>query len=70
MGNSEIMIHVRFSQDGTAREVSARPAALSAQDWVNRLSKEAANVYWALSGGRGLFQVSAVRLQSLQSGMS
>ncbi len=70
MGNSEIMIHVRFSPGGTACEVSARPATLSAQDWFNRLSKEAANVYRALSGGRGLFQVSAVQLQSLQTGMS
>jgi len=70
MESSEIMIHVRFSPDGTVREISARPATLSAQDWFNRLSNEAASAYQALSGGRGLFRMSAVQLQSLQTGLS
>jgi hypothetical protein len=64
------MIHVRFSSDGTVREISARPATLSAQDWFNRLSTEAANAYQALSGGRGLFRLSSAQLQSLQTGLS
>lgn len=70
MESAEIMIHVRFSPDGTVREISARPATLSAQDWFNRLSNEAASAYQALSGGRGLFRMSAVQLQSLQTGLS
>lgn len=70
MESSEVMIHVRFSPDGTVREISARPATLSAQDWFNRLSNEAASAYQALSGGRGLFRLSAVQLQSLQTGLS
>lgn len=70
MENSEIMIHVRFSPDGTVREISERPATLSAQDWFNRLSNEAASAYQALSGGRGLFRLSPPQLQLLQTGLS
>ena len=70
MSNDSVMIHVRFSPDGTVREIGERPATLSAQDWFNRLSTEAANVYQALSGGRGLFRLSATQLQSLQTGLS
>ena len=70
MENSEIMIHVRFSPDGTVREISQRPATLSAQDWFNRLSTEAANAYQSLSGGRGLFRMPAAQLQQLQTGLS
>jgi hypothetical protein len=70
MENSEIMIHVRFSPDGTVREISARPLTLSAQDWFNRLSTEAASAYQALSGGRGLFRLSSAQLKSLQTGLS
>jgi hypothetical protein len=70
MQNDDVMIHVRFSPDGTVREIGARPATLSAQDWFNRLSNEAASAYQALSGGRGLFRLSAVQLQSLQTGLS
>ncbi len=70
MENSEIMVHVRFSPDGTVREIGARPPSLSAQDWFNRLSTEAASAYQSLSGGRGLFRLSAAWLQSLQTGVS
>jgi hypothetical protein len=70
MIDEQVMIHVRFSPDGTVREISARPPSLSVQDWFNRLSVEAAPAYQALSGGRGLFRVSSVQLQSLQTGLS
>lgn len=70
MSNDQIMVHVRFSPDGTVREISQRPATLSAQDWFNRLSTEAAGAYQSLSGGRGLFRLSPTELQSLQTGLS
>ncbi len=70
MSNDQIMIHVRFSPDGTVREIGERPLTLNAQDWFNRLSNEAASTYQALSGGRGLFRLSPVQLQSLQTGLS
>jgi hypothetical protein len=70
MQNDDVMIHVRFSTDGTVREISARPPTLSAQDWFNRLSTEAAGAYRALSGGRGLFRLSPAQLQQLQTGLS
>src|SRR4030066_288312 len=53
MQNDDVMIHVRFSPDGTVREIGARRQTLSAQDWFNRLSTEAAGASQALSGGRG-----------------
>jgi hypothetical protein len=70
MQNDDVMIHVRFSADGTVREISARPPSLSAQDWFNRLSVEAASAYQALSGGRGLFRLKPAQLQQLQTGTS
>ena len=70
MSNDSVMIHVRFAPDGTVLEIGERPTGLGAQDWFNRLSTEAANVYQALSGGRGLFRLSPAQLQSLQTGLS
>jgi hypothetical protein len=70
MADDQVMIHVRFTPDGAVREISARPQTLSAQDWFNRLSVEAASAYQALSGGRGLFRLSPAQLQQLQTGLS
>ena len=70
MSNDSVMIHVRFAPDGTVKEIGERPAGLGAQDWFNRLSTEGASVYQALSGGRGLFRLTPVQLQSLQTGLS
>ncbi len=70
METNQIMIHVRFLPDGTVREISQRPATLSAQEWFDRLSNEAASAYQALSGGRGLFRLSSAQLQSLQTGLA
>lgn len=70
MQNDDVVVHVRFSPDGTVREISARPQTLNSQEWFNRLSIEAAETYQALSGGRGLFRLSPAALQTLQSGLS
>ena len=69
MQNSNVMIHVRFSPDGTVREIGERPPGLGAQDWFHRLSNEAANAYQALSGGRGLFRLTPAQLTALKSGL-
>jgi hypothetical protein len=70
MNNDSVMIHVRFSPDGTVREIGERPAGLGAQDWFHRLSGEAANAYQALSGGRGLFKLTPAQLAMLKTGLS
>jgi hypothetical protein len=70
MQNEDVAIHVLFAPDGTVREIGARPQTLSAQDWFNRLSTEAASCYRALSGGRGLFRLAPTQLQQLQTGLS
>ncbi len=70
MSEAQVMIHVRFAPNGTVTEIGEKPASLSAQDWFNRLSMEAAARYQSLAGGRGVFraersQVDAMKAASL-----
>jgi hypothetical protein len=51
------MIHVRFAPDGSVTEIGARPETLSPQEWFNWLSRNAADCYKALAGGRGYFRL-------------
>ena len=62
-----VIIHARFSPDGTIVEISERPAALTPQDWFNFLSYNEGDHYQALSGGRGVFRVSRPRVGELES---
>lgn len=70
MENDQVMIHVRFAADGTVTEIGERPAALSAQDWFNRLSDSAGNAYNSLSGGRGLFRLVREQVDALKAGVT
>lgn len=67
MENSRVMIHVRFSADGTVTEISERPAATGPQDWYNRLSDKAGTSYQALSGGRGVFRLDRTELDAIKA---
>ncbi len=67
MENKSVMIHVRFAPNGTVTEIGERPGDLSAQEWFNRLSRDTHNGYQSLSGGRGLFRVSAEQLGTLKT---
>lgn len=62
MQNEKIMIHVRFSPNGTVTEIGERPAAVSAQEWFNHLSNTTLDTYESLSGGRGLFRLQTEQL--------
>ncbi len=64
-----VMIHVRFSPNGTVTEIGERPAAASAQEWFNHLSRSTSNCYESLSGGRGLFRVEKGQLDALKQGV-
>lgn len=70
MESSKIMIHVRFAPNGTVTEISERPDVMSDQDWFNYLSRNTANCYESLSGGRGLFRVPTEELITLKTEFS
>lgn len=65
MADSQMIIHVRFSPDGSVVEIGERPAGLSPQDWFNRLSRNAGNFYQSLSGGRGVFRIVRGQVEAL-----
>ena len=58
MESQNIMIHVRFSPDGTVSEIGERPVGFTPQDWFNYLSGEAASAYQPFAGGRGVFRLT------------
>ena len=62
----QMLIHVRFSPDGSVTEIGARPQGVEAQAWFNYLSRVAGNAYQALSGGRGLFRLEPQELDGLK----
>jgi hypothetical protein len=66
MSDTKVMIHVRFSPDGTVTEIGERPATLAPQVWFNTLSAGAGNSYQALSGGRGVFRLTRGEVTALQ----
>lgn len=67
MQNASVMIHVRFSPDGSVTEIGERPAAESPQAWFNRLSDKAGMSYQPLSGGRGLFRLTREEVDALKA---
>ena len=70
MEPATVMIHVRFAPNGTVVEISERPAAIAPQDWFNWLSNNAADVYQALAGGRGVFRLTPDKLEALRTGVA
>lgn len=67
MENDQIMIHVRFSPDGTVSSIGERPATLSEQDWFNLLASSTTDSYETLSGGRALFRLPRQQVEQLKS---
>ncbi len=61
-----VMIHVRFNNDGSVMEIGERPSAASAQAWFNHLSRSTHDCYEALSGGRGIFRVAREKVDELK----
>jgi hypothetical protein len=70
METETVLIHVRFSPDGTVVEISERPAGSSPQDWFNRLSESVGDSYQPLSGGRAVFRLSRAALDSLKGALA
>lgn len=67
MENDSMIIHVRFSPDGSVTEISERPDGTSAQNWFNLLSQKAGMSYQPLSGGRGIFRLSREQIDTWKS---
>ncbi len=67
MSTDLVMIHVRFSPDGTAVEISERPAMLTPQAWFDCLCDKAGDHYQPLSGGRGVFRLSRGEIDALKA---
>jgi len=67
MEKPDVLIHVRFSPDGSVTEIGERPTAESAQAWFNRLTDSAETGYQPLSGGRGLFRLSRDEVDALKA---
>lgn len=67
MTTKSVVIHVRFAPDGSVTEIGERPASLSGQQWFNKLSDKLATSFEALSGGRGVFRLTADELDSMKA---
>ncbi|VVM06042.1 hypothetical protein [Methylacidimicrobium tartarophylax] len=64
--NEEVVIHVRFANDGAVQEIGERPPGLTAQAWFGRLWKTAGDKFQAFAGGRGIFRLSRGEMEELQ----
>lgn len=67
MESANVIIHVRFSPNGTVVEISERPQGLSPQDWFNFLSDKVGMEYQPLSGGRGVFRLTRAVVDALKT---
>ena len=63
----QMLIHVRFSPDGTVTEIGARPQGIDSQAWFNHLSRATGNTFQPLSGGRGLFRLAPEALDGIKN---
>jgi hypothetical protein len=67
MESQNVIIHVRFSPNGTVVEISERPPALNPQDWFGCLCDKAGTAYQPLSGGRGVFRLTRGEVDALKA---
>lgn len=63
----KVLIHLRFAPNGTVVEISERPKSLTPQQWFDFLSDKAGNAYQALSGGRGVFRLTAEEVEAFKA---
>jgi hypothetical protein len=67
MESQKVLIHVRFAPNGTVVEISERPKPMSPQEWYNCLCDKAGTTYQPLSGGRGLFRLTADQVEQFKA---
>ena len=66
MNSEQVLIHVRFSPDGTVVEIGDRPWSLTGQSWFNLLNEQADATYQALAGGRAVFRLPRETIDTLK----
>jgi hypothetical protein len=66
MNSEQVMIHVRFSPDGSVVEIGERPWAMTGQAWYNLLIEQPDAGYQALSGGRAVFRMPRDTVETLK----
>jgi hypothetical protein len=66
MDTDKILIHVRFSPDGSVVEIGERPATVGPQDWYERLCEVGGDTYQPLSGGRAVFRLTRDAIDALK----
>lgn len=67
MDAEKVLIHARFSPNGTVVEISERPVGLDPQAWFDYLSNQVGDTYQALAGGRGIFRLDRAKVDALKS---
>jgi hypothetical protein len=68
MESETVLIHVRFAPNGAVVEIGERPAALSPQQWFDRLCEKAGTAYQPLAGGRAVFRLTRAEVDTLKAG--
>ncbi len=67
MEADKVIIHVRFTPNGSVSEIGERPAERTPQQWFDFLSLNAGDHYQALAGGRGVFRLIRGQVDSLKT---
>jgi hypothetical protein len=70
MSNADVMIHVRFSPDGSVTEIGERPGETAPQRWFNYLTEKVGTAYQPLSGGRGVFRVERGAVDEMKAAVT
>jgi hypothetical protein len=70
MSTADVMIHVRFTPDGTVAEIGERPGTTSAQSWFDYLTERVGESFQPLSGGRGLFRVERATVDAFKAALT
>lgn len=61
----DVLIHVRFLPSAEIFSIDARPDAMSARDWFERLYMGAPQHYQVRAGGRGFFRIPRLTFEAL-----
>ena len=67
MSEAHVIIHVRFSNDGTVSEIGERPDGVTPQAWFDKLSLRSPTNYQILTGGRGVYRLTRSEIDEVKS---
>ena len=67
MSEAHVIIHVRFSNDGTVSEIGERPDGVTPQAWFDKLSQRSPTNYQILTGGRGVYRLTRSEIDEVKA---